>query len=283
MNEETIFEGKVTKGKSPVTQKDFKQNANVADKTTKEKKRAGAATAAGIAGLASYAAGILTPLQVFPSESGDLSDNPGNTSNLTGHYVGHDLDVATSVDDSMSFNEAFAAARAEVGAGGIFVWHGNTYGTYYAEEWNNMSANDKEQYWANVHHTSINLNDELNNSTDIEPPIEEPVDDPITEPVNGGDIPLDPPGGWETEPEPAHDPLVLDSGSILSNNEPIEDEPLIEDPYVNPILEPMNEENPNEPVEELGIEPNPDVDILASNTLDPDIPIDNNMDMNEYV
>lgn len=36
--------------------------------------------------------------------------------------------VATSVNDDMSFNETFAAARHEVGAGGAFEWHGNIYG-----------------------------------------------------------------------------------------------------------------------------------------------------------
>ena len=65
--------------------------------------------------------------------------------------------VATTVNDDMSFGEAFAAARAEVGSGGSFEWHGNVYSTYTAEEWNSMSAEEKEEYnnhfnWSN--HTS---------------------------------------------------------------------------------------------------------------------------------
>lgn len=122
------------------------------------------------------------------------------------------MDVATSVDDSMSFGEAFAAARHEVGAGGLFVWHGQTYGTYYKEEWDAMSDADKEEYWANVNHTTSHLN---NLASNAEP---EPIDDPIDE---------DP--TWE-EDQPDHD----------------------------------------------------DVDLLASNDLDPDIPIDNNMDMSSF-
>lgn len=58
--------------------------------------------------------------------------------------------VATAVNDDMSFNEAFAAARAEVGAGGIFEWHGNTYNTYYAEEWEAMSPAEREGFFAAV-------------------------------------------------------------------------------------------------------------------------------------
>ncbi len=56
------------------------------------------------------------------------------------------VSVATGVTDSMSFSEAFATARAEVGAGGAFEWNGNVYGTYYADEWNNMTAEEKADY-----------------------------------------------------------------------------------------------------------------------------------------
>ena len=52
---------------------------------------------------------------------------------------------AHSVNDDMSFSEAFASARAEVGAGGAFVWHGQVYGTYRADdpEWVEMTAEDR--------------------------------------------------------------------------------------------------------------------------------------------
>ena len=55
------------------------------------------------------------------------------------------LKVAT-VDDSMSFREAFESARAQVGAGGVFTWHGNIFNTYTAEEWNAMSSDDKRLF-----------------------------------------------------------------------------------------------------------------------------------------
>ena len=58
------------------------------------------------------------------------------------------VQVAHSVNDDMSFNEAFAAARAEVGPGGAFVWHGNVYGTYRADdpEWQEMSAEERAEH-----------------------------------------------------------------------------------------------------------------------------------------
>ncbi len=54
--------------------------------------------------------------------------------------------MASNVSDEMSFSEAFAAARAETGPGGVFVWRGNVYNTYYEEEWDSMSDADKQDY-----------------------------------------------------------------------------------------------------------------------------------------
>lgn len=57
-----------------------------------------------------------------------------------------EMEVAAGVDDSMTFAEAFAAAREEVGPGGIFEWHGNTYATYTAAEWDQMSAQQQDEF-----------------------------------------------------------------------------------------------------------------------------------------
>lgn len=51
-----------------------------------------------------------------------------------------------AVDDSMTFKEAFDAARAEVGPGGAFEWHGNVYGTYTADEWAGMSEEEQSSF-----------------------------------------------------------------------------------------------------------------------------------------
>lgn len=71
--------------------------------------------------------------------------------------------MASNVNDDMSFNEAFAAARAEVGPGGVFEWHGGLYGTYYASEWNAMDDAARNEYYNTVpwhsashHHTAHN-------------------------------------------------------------------------------------------------------------------------------
>ena len=77
----------------------------------------------------------------------EASENAEPTSSLSDGMV----PVAESVHDDMSFGEAFAAARAEVGPGGVFVWNGNAYSTYTAEEWGSMSAEQREEYSSHVH------------------------------------------------------------------------------------------------------------------------------------
>ena len=54
--------------------------------------------------------------------------------------------LEASVGESQSFREAFQAARAELGAGGVFRWHGNIYNTYTVEEWNAMSKEEKDLF-----------------------------------------------------------------------------------------------------------------------------------------
>lgn len=80
------------------------------------------------------------------SEADSIKDSASKTEV---HYEGK-VPVAQSVNDEMSFGKAFAAAREEVGAGGVFEWRGNLYGTYTESEWNHMSSEDKNSYWQSV-------------------------------------------------------------------------------------------------------------------------------------
>lgn len=68
------------------------------------------------------------------------------------------------VKEGLSFGDAFAQARAEVGPGGVFRWNGGIYGTYTKEEWDNMSAEDKNQYAARVR-PEIKANDIVTNES----------------------------------------------------------------------------------------------------------------------
>ena len=59
------------------------------------------------------------------------------------------------VDDNASFSQAFADARAQVGPGGVFEWHGRVYGTYYKDEWDNMTAEQKHVYQASIDYKDV--------------------------------------------------------------------------------------------------------------------------------
>lgn len=60
----------------------------------------------------------------------------------------YEIKVAYGVNDDMTFSEAFATARQEVGPSGVFEWNGGTYGTYYADEWDAMSPESRSEWSA---------------------------------------------------------------------------------------------------------------------------------------
>ena len=116
-------------------------------------------TIGGISGIILGSAGSFAASAATLNNTEDISDgevtdenaensenNDGVATENQGAAVAAHGNVASGVNDNMSFNEAFAAARSEVGAGGCFVWHGNVYGTYYASEWNAMSAAQRDEF-----------------------------------------------------------------------------------------------------------------------------------------
>lgn len=118
------------------------------------------------------ASGILLgagALYAVNAMAGESDADAANQANGTTGAKAAGSTVAT-VNDNMSFDEAFQAARAQVGAGGVFEWHGGVYGTYTTDEWNAMSEQEKAEFtqtaMANVHpqdqqsnHTAVHQND----------------------------------------------------------------------------------------------------------------------------
>ncbi len=58
--------------------------------------------------------------------------------------------------DADNFNEAFAQARAQVGAGGVFEYEGKLYATYMADEWEEMSSQERADFQSKVFETTPN-------------------------------------------------------------------------------------------------------------------------------
>lgn len=130
-------------------------------------------TLGGVSGIL-MGAGLLYGGQVAAQELGK-KDTPeeGKTEDVaapeqseTSHTLENGLQVA-SVSDDISFGEAFAAARAEVGPGGVFHWHGGIYNTYTAAEWSAMTLGQKHDFAQKVK-PEIHP-DELSTPTDAHP------------------------------------------------------------------------------------------------------------------
>lgn len=244
-----------------------------------KKSRWGVAAAAGAAGVGVGMAVPLIPKLVFPnvSEDGSLSDESGEleevaSPGISHHLTGHDMEVATSVDDSMSFNQAFAAARHEVGPGGLFVWHGHTYGTYYANEWNAMTPEDKDQYWADVFHTTSHIDYTPTAESELDPDQDQALDNQESNDDHEGES-----EGEESITEPQL-PTPPDEGENIAEDEegeiPLEDpEPPVEPEEVSAdggeeqVVEPAMDNEPIVNPEPLVLE---EEDILAGYDQDGD-------------
>ena len=78
------------------------------------------------------------------------------------------LSVA-EVSDDMSFGEAYAAARGQVGPGGVFEWRGNVYNTYNAEEWDAMSPEDRAEFADRLTVTPVEVEQLPADDNDVQP------------------------------------------------------------------------------------------------------------------
>lgn len=134
-----------------------------------------------IPGAAVGAAGVLSQMEARGEDSAADIDNavvppvdPGKVEDAPVFVPVVEVRVAEGVDDSMNFAEAFSTARAEVGAGGAFTWHGDVYSTYYGTEWNAMSPVQQSQYGNALSSTDIKVEPYVTES--------EPAPDPVPVP-----------------------------------------------------------------------------------------------------
>lgn len=82
------------------------------------------------------------------------TENQAHQQNEEVHHTGEvhhvhyfdDVPYVGEAGNDLSFSEAFAQARAEVGPGGVFYWHGGLYNTYYVDEWNAMTPAERAEF-----------------------------------------------------------------------------------------------------------------------------------------
>ena len=134
MNEETIIEKRPT--------------ANGQQETKKEGSAWKHVTLGGVSGIL-MGAGLLYAGQAVAATKTDVPEETADTATEEAQQAENANDSTLPVaqmHNDMSFGEAFAAARAEVGPGGVFIWHGGIYNTYTADEWNAMTTQQKNDF-----------------------------------------------------------------------------------------------------------------------------------------
>ena len=138
---------------------DNKDNAAKGEKPIWKKVAVGAGS--GI--LLGSAATLLSASAPLGHAEGENAEEEGSETHP--EWTDGEVPVASSVSDDMSFSEAFTAARNEVGSGGVFEWHGNIYSTFTEDEWNGMTAEQRDEYGSHFSWHSDNSSTETASST----------------------------------------------------------------------------------------------------------------------
>lgn len=165
----------------------------------------------GIPGIILGAAGTFAGSELAAAEVVDEQHGASLDTGAADAEIHEVAPVAGSVSDDMSFAEAFAEARDEVGPGGVFSWHGQVYSTYNQEEWDGMSDEQRQEYSDSV------------SEADVKPepytPIEESVnsDDEVVvveEETTGEDAPAEESGNSDDEVIPAEETADGENGDV---------------------------------------------------------------------
>lgn len=95
-----------------------------------------------------------TPNPDHSADQVDPNANSGLDSGLQVTQVSMPAEVlvdTTTNRDGMTFEEAFADARGDMGPGNYFEWHGNLYNTFFQDEWEGMSPREHQDFLATVY------------------------------------------------------------------------------------------------------------------------------------
>ena len=132
MNEETILANRTMVG-----------NTKSAGTSTNKAQAWKYVTLGGVPGIL-MGAGLMYANSAFASETEGVNaeEQPQEESGAAGVQSPQ----VASVDEGQSFGDAFTAARAAVGPGGVFEWHGGLYSTYTVDEWNAMTPEQKHDF-----------------------------------------------------------------------------------------------------------------------------------------
>ena len=95
-------------------------------------------------------------------------------------------DIIDSASSKLSFTDAFAIERKLQGPGGVFMYNGKLYNTFFEEEWSELSNSDKGDFLA-----SLDLKHSINSVTLNSDSMEISIDNDSNPEINLGDVDAD--------------------------------------------------------------------------------------------
>jgi hypothetical protein len=161
---------------------------------TKEQKQLLMAGQIGLAALAT-GVGAYTLMGFMPAEGGEPEIATAEKGEAA--IICTEAPFAESVNDNMSFKEAFDAARSEVGPGGFFEYKGQLYNTYTQDEWEKMTPQEQQQYLESIDDNTTSIIDvtpdeaeKIHHDTIVDPTLVYPTPDPepTLDPIPGPDV-----------------------------------------------------------------------------------------------
>jgi hypothetical protein len=156
-NEETKLINNELNQKNAETKPEEKKKKSI----SKAGLSAGAFAAGAGVGYAAISADKLTDDSEASAEGDNEATTDSNAESPENTILANEEDIRYAHVDADNFNDAFAQARAQVGAGGVFEYNGKLYGTYTSDEWNAMTDQEKIDYQNRVnevaptHHTPL--------------------------------------------------------------------------------------------------------------------------------
>lgn len=100
-------------------------------------------SAGGVAGILLGAGAMYAVDAVAATHETENPDTKPDGEDQSQDATSANTDIKAAAEEP-SFKEAFETARAEVGPGGTFSWHGNIYSTYTEDEWNQMTDAERD-------------------------------------------------------------------------------------------------------------------------------------------
>ncbi|MDE6510606.1 MAG: hypothetical protein K2L00_00715, partial [Muribaculaceae bacterium] len=140
-------------------------------------KKAGVYAAGGVllGGASALYADMKGNTHAAPAEVETPEDTESQEGVIIADANGEEAVAATDItaDEDMTFDEAFANARAEMGPGSSFEWKGNVYATYTKEEWAGMTDDEKADFYEQI--SIPNPHSEAQEGVTVEAAFEEPA------------------------------------------------------------------------------------------------------------